>query len=244
MPVLNEACELDAGTYIARLDADDTAFPDRLERQVAFLNERPGVVLVGGSMRLMNADGTHLRDSILPLKYSNILVELADYCYFFHSSVMFRRSAWRRLGGYRATLLHAEDYALWLRMAENYEVRNLPWFMGRFRTHSGQISRLQREQQVISAYVSHAAARVRQSGRPDPCGSVDLATRDLAIKLGTSESDINAAILKAHLRVAYSASRNFRAGEFATALHAAARYFLRYGGWSRRADTARPKPKM
>ncbi len=83
MPVLNEACELDAGTYIARLDADDTAFPDRLERQVAFLNERPGVALVGRSMRLMNADGTHLRDSILPLKYSNILVELADYCCFF-----------------------------------------------------------------------------------------------------------------------------------------------------------------
>ena len=244
VPILNEACELAQGSYIARLDADDAAFPDRLERQVAFLDDNPQVALLGGAMRLMNAEGKHVRDAIPPLEYSMLRDELGRYNCFFHSSVMFRKSVWQSLRGYRQTLLHSEDYDLWLRMAENHEVRNLPWFMGRYRMHTGQISRLQREQQVISSYVARTAAEIRKSGRPDPCDGVDLATRDLAIQIGVPEELINAAILEGHVKMAYSSCLNLRPGDFVMSVYGAARYFLKHGGRLRRSATARYKPKM
>jgi len=244
VPALNEACELAIGTYIARLDADDTAFPDRLERQVAFLDEHPGIALLGGSMRLMKHDGTHIRDAFPPLGHREIVVALADYNCFFHSSVMFRRSAWRDLGGYRAALLHAEDYDLWLRMAEKYEVRNLPWFMGRFRLHESQISLTQREQQVISTYACREAAKVRAAGKPDPCDSVELATREFLIDLGMDAEQLNAAILEAHLGVAYASGRTLRLDALLHSLYAAGRYFAQHGGRLKRAITRRYKPRM
>lgn len=244
VPAMNEACELAAGDYIARLDADDTAFPDRLERQVSFLDEHPNVVLLGGSMRFIKQDGTHSRDSIPPLEHNRIVTELADYNCFFHSSVMFRRSVWECLGGYRAALLHAEDYDLWLRMAERYEVRNLPWFMGRFRLHENQISRTQREQQVISTYACREAAKARADGRPDPFDSVDLATRELLLELGMSPEQLNSAVLEAHVRVAYNASRSFRIDGMFRSLYAAGRYCAQHGGTLKRAITRRHKPRM
>src|SRR5262249_10266218 len=46
---LNQACEQARGEYIARMDADDVAIPDRLVRQVAFMDAHPEVAVLGGT---------------------------------------------------------------------------------------------------------------------------------------------------------------------------------------------------
>lgn len=178
---LNEGCELAAAPYIARLDADDIAFPDRLERQVAFLDGHPQVALLGGGMRTVNEDGDRLGDYVPPLEHALIVPRMADYNCFHHSSVMFRKSAWRQLGGYRAAVIHAEDYDLWLRMSENYEVRGLTWLMGCYRVHSDQISANYSRQQAISASAARAAARLRRSGACDPLDSVEAGDQPEAL---------------------------------------------------------------
>jgi glycosyltransferase involved in cell wall biosynthesis len=242
--VLNEGCREAKARYIARLDADDVALPDRLDRQVAFLDEHPDVALLGGGMTFIREDGTPFRDSIPPLDHDLIVLHLSDYNCFYHSSVLFRRSAWQCLGGYRDTLRHAEDYDLWLRMSERYQVGNLPSLLGCYRSHDDRVSITHREQQIMSAYAARAAAKIRRSRAFDPCDSVKAVTRDFVIQLGIDESQINAAILQAHLRVAFRDARNLRLRQAAGAVRVALQYFWKHGGGLHWAETARYKPRM
>jgi glycosyltransferase involved in cell wall biosynthesis len=57
---LNQAIELARGRYLARMDADDIAYPDRLARQVAFMQTHPDVDLVGAAMMVFEGDGVPL----------------------------------------------------------------------------------------------------------------------------------------------------------------------------------------
>jgi glycosyltransferase involved in cell wall biosynthesis len=58
---LNKGLKLARGEYIARMDDDDIAFPERLEKQVRFLNEHVNVGLVGGSDITINGVGDEIR---------------------------------------------------------------------------------------------------------------------------------------------------------------------------------------
>src|ERR1700680_300023 len=57
---LNVGINLAAGKYIGRMDADDVALPRRLEQQVTFMEQHPGVVLLGGAVELISAAGQRL----------------------------------------------------------------------------------------------------------------------------------------------------------------------------------------
>lgn len=70
LPVrLNMGVSLAQGEFIARMDADDVAFPERLERQVAFLIEHPDVDLMATSALLV--DGNNIPIGVLPTKRSH-----------------------------------------------------------------------------------------------------------------------------------------------------------------------------
>jgi hypothetical protein len=99
------------------MDGDDIALPDRLERQVAFLDRHPEVAVLGGSAILIGADGTPFLTASCPLHDSEIKAVLARSNPFTHSTVVMRRAALDAVGLYRPAAMHAENY-LWLRMAE------------------------------------------------------------------------------------------------------------------------------
>lgn len=121
IPTLNLGLEACRGPYIARLDADDLAHPERLALQAAFLDAHPEVTLVS-----CLAEGfplANVREGFrLYLEWLNSLISDAEIrreifveSPFPHPSVMFRAAFVRELGGYEE---HgwAEDYDLWLRM--------------------------------------------------------------------------------------------------------------------------------
>jgi hypothetical protein len=73
---------------------------------------------------------------------------------------------------------HAEEYDLWLRMAERYELANLADVLPYYRVHAGQLTTWNLKQQVLSALAARAAARIRRDTGQDPplaadCVSVD-----------------------------------------------------------------------
>jgi glycosyltransferase involved in cell wall biosynthesis len=97
---------------IARMDADDIAFPDRLQRQFDVLSTSSDMVLLGTMSETIDRDGRRLR----PHDFARIARNAAS-APFAHASIMFRRDAFDRVGGYRAECDHWEDLDFYLRMA-------------------------------------------------------------------------------------------------------------------------------
>jgi hypothetical protein len=97
---------------IARMDADDVSTPDRLERQLDLLARHPEAVLVGSVWEGIDRDGKLVREADCSKVGENGFAAP-----FAHGSVMFRRQAFRRAGGYRLETAYWEDLDLFLRIA-------------------------------------------------------------------------------------------------------------------------------
>jgi glycosyltransferase involved in cell wall biosynthesis len=163
----NCGCRQARAEFIARLDADDLALPERLELQLQFLSRNDDVALLGGSALLMNEQGEVFGEDEVQTADSELCQELELWCPFYHSTVMFRKLAVEAVGGYRRGLEHAEDYDLWRRIAERYAVANLTEFIGKYRISPRQGSAAYVRAISSGLVAVRAAARDRRAGRPD-----------------------------------------------------------------------------
>jgi hypothetical protein len=156
---LNQGLGLARGKYIARLDADDASLPERLERQVALLEARPDVGLVGCPVIYMDPDGQDVGvQRIYTDDYHRALLNM-DFCWE-HSAVMFRADCVAEVGPYREAFRYAQDYDLWLRIAERFGMFSLSEPLVKLRLHPDAISITRRVQQ--RAYVLLALELARQ----------------------------------------------------------------------------------
>jgi glycosyltransferase involved in cell wall biosynthesis len=137
----NQALREARGEFLAILDADDLAEPNRLARQVAFLRGRPEVDLVGSGILVIDPEGRPCGCRRFPTDHAAIVRALRRIVPFCHSSVLARRTVLLRAGGYRASEpVAAEDFDLWCRLArQGARFANLPEPMTRYRIHPGQI---------------------------------------------------------------------------------------------------------
>lgn len=108
----NRVVALATAPLIARMDADDLSMPDRLERQVKVLSDRPDVGLVGTLSELLAPDGRVLRGP----DYWR-LARRSWSAPFPHGSIMFRRSLFDAVGGYREQCAYWEDLDFFRRAA-------------------------------------------------------------------------------------------------------------------------------
>jgi glycosyltransferase involved in cell wall biosynthesis len=125
---LNRGLELASGYFIARQDQDDISLPDRLEKQVSFLEQNPSVALLGTGHIRINQDGKRLYTRWSPSEENHLEIcwRLLTDNVFAHSSVVFRRDiVWQELGGYNGTIVIAQDYDLWSKIARRHEVHIL-----------------------------------------------------------------------------------------------------------------------
>jgi glycosyltransferase involved in cell wall biosynthesis len=181
---LNAGCAEATAPVIARMDADDVALPDRLERQLAFLDANPDVALAGGGIVLVDEAGREFDREPAPAVPS--LVERNDLV---HGTVVMRTEAFRELGGYR--LDQAEDYDLWLRFQERHGVAAVDELVIRYRFHPGQFSVTKLERQALGALCVRAAARTRRAGQPDPLDGVERLDEVVATRLGVARAEID-----------------------------------------------------
>jgi hypothetical protein len=153
---LNRGLALARGDLIARHDADDVSEPERLARQVAFLDAHPDAALVGSCYRKIDDSGAPLGDRALPLDHDRIRWALHFYCPFIHSAVVFRADVIQALGGYDETFVYAQDYDLWSRVAAAHRVANLAEMLVRYRIGAATLTATIGEQ---SGEVPRVAAR-------------------------------------------------------------------------------------
>jgi glycosyltransferase involved in cell wall biosynthesis len=123
---LVRALDLARAPLVARLDADDLSLPERLARQRQFLDANPQVGLLGTGAREIDFEGHEVAIVRPPADDAAIRRALIRENPFVHSTVMMRRSALERAGGYDPAFPVAQDYDLWLRMARVTQLANLP----------------------------------------------------------------------------------------------------------------------
>jgi glycosyltransferase involved in cell wall biosynthesis len=166
---LNEALGLAEGGLLARMDADDVAAPERLERQAAYLAAHPECVAVGCRVLLVDQAGEPLIEPTVETDHEGILRELfkGHGGVIPHPGLMARASAVRALGGYRVEFEPAEDLDLYLRLADVGRLANLPEVLLKYRQHDRSVSYRRLEEQHRKATVAVAEALAR---RGDPAG--------------------------------------------------------------------------
>lgn len=192
---LGEACAAARGRFIARMDADDVAFPERLLRQATALESRPEVAVLGAAMQFLGRTGPIDRLLRHPCDPAGVRKALAQSNCIAHPTVMMRRDAYEAAGGYRPAFLHAEDYDLWLRIGERHALANLPDPLLHYRVHEGQISFAHLADQVTYALAARAAARLRGAGQADPTEGKGSISRQDLLRMGEREAVIDETIL-------------------------------------------------
>ena len=138
---LNRAIRISQGEYVAHMDADDVSLPERLEKQVVFLDSHPKVGLVGSMAIELNELIDQERKISLPTTNQEIRRAMAYYVPIIHSSVMIRRSVFKDIGLYNEAYTYSEDTELWVRIASKYEVVNLQDTLIKKRIHKNQYFR-------------------------------------------------------------------------------------------------------
>src|SRR3954447_17567239 len=141
-PALNEMIGLARGRYLARMDADDISMPERFAKQVEYLEAHPECVIVGSRVMLMDPYGSPVAETGHKLTHEEIEHQLLTESGWamVHPSVMMRREAVERVGGYDKRWRHCEDHDLFLRLTEVGEAANLPDVLLWYRRHYASIN--------------------------------------------------------------------------------------------------------
>jgi glycosyltransferase involved in cell wall biosynthesis len=173
---LNTGIGMAAGRYIARHDAQDISAPERFAKQAAFLDAYADVALVGSQVEWIDSAGAVVREFAYPTRYEAIVERMREKNSFGHGAVMIRRAALESVGLYREAFLLAQDYDLWLRISERFEVANLSevLYRMRFSTRMASIAR-NGEQNAYAALARRLAGERSAVGNEST--NLDLAAR-------------------------------------------------------------------
>lgn len=132
----NELVSLARGKFLAIMDSDDVALPDRLAQQVAFLEQHPEVVWVGGAFDLIDRKGRRLTRISLVEQDDDIRHLLQKgQVNFLHPTAMLRRQSVLQVGGYDEAFPLAEDLDLWLRLSQVGKLASIKEAVVQYRIH-------------------------------------------------------------------------------------------------------------
>lgn len=200
----NAGCFLAQGRYLAIMDADDISVLDRLALECEFMESHPAVGLVGGGTEWIDATGTFLCRNHFPTANKDLQVALLTESPFSQPTVFMRREAFISVGGYRAAFAPAEDYDLWLRIAERFEVANLQAMLLKYRIHPKQVSVARWKAQALCAIGARVSAAARRKGEKDHLDGLRSITPETLNGLGITDHIQQTTIARGYL----SAIRN------------------------------------
>jgi hypothetical protein len=198
---LNRGCGVARGKYIARMDADDLAMEDRLKVQVETMEMNPEVCVLGSAVEFIDAAGKKMTISRYhPTESCEIQRALLDQNVIWHPTVLIRAAILAFVGGYR-NIPDAEDYDLWLRVADHdhAQLKNLSVPLLKYRVHQSQGSVTRCRKQVFGALACQASAVARRSGRPDPLAAANELTPETLSRMGISKVSIDTMLARGYL---------------------------------------------
>ena len=167
-------CAAARGEYVARHDAGDISCPTRFEKQAAALDADAAVTFVSSFTEYIGPEGEPLfihRGRELAAQPVNILDPGSPHGVIdgpiSHGSVMFRRDAYERAGGYRQEFYYGQDWDLWYRLAAVGKYQCVQEVLYQMRVTPDGISGTARKAQLAISALSEEAMRVRMAGGSD-----------------------------------------------------------------------------
>lgn len=148
---LNIALRHAEGIYIARMDADDIALPERFKKQVAFLDAHPEIGMVGTAYEWIDEAGNVLGSRKIVTEPTELQKKLIHKNQFMHGSVMIRKTLIDQACGYDERYRKTQDYDLWLRLSRTCQFANLPEVLMQKRVTKGMISFKSEKEQIRCA---------------------------------------------------------------------------------------------
>jgi len=168
----NEAFARARGRFIAIHDADDISEPERLQRQLAYLEQHPDVAVVATYGLVVDEHGREmelLEPPLDPRAIREYAFERGNPCV--HASILFRAGVLQRVKGYDPRFHTAHDHDLVLRILEHFQLANLPEPLYRVRRHSRSLSALYIMQQRAYAELARDMSRARRAGEDPDTGA-------------------------------------------------------------------------
>ncbi|MCD4753853.1 MAG: glycosyltransferase [Anaerolineaceae bacterium] len=149
---LNKGIKLARGRFIARMDADDISFPERLQIQYDYMIANPTCAILGTWANIIDESGNLISTWRMPTSNEFIKWNLIWQNTFIHTSVMIRKSVFTNCEPYHEGYHYAEDYELWERMSLNFRMENLPEIYVEHRIHTESIGSREAEAQFSNKY--------------------------------------------------------------------------------------------
>ncbi|MFH0891451.1 MAG: glycosyltransferase [Candidatus Falkowbacteria bacterium] len=149
---LNRGISAARGEYIARMDQDDICYPERLEKQYVFMNDRQDVGVVGTGIILMNGAGDTFDKRAKPAEHYLIKWRCFFSVPIFHPTVIARADILKN-NPYDQNFEYCEDIELWSRLIfkKNIEFANLPDYLLRYRIHGASMTKIRTNDQAIKS---------------------------------------------------------------------------------------------
>lgn len=146
---LNHGLSLASGKYIARQDADDVSYPERIRQQFDTMESHPEIILLG-----TNSDDVFENGFTTPWgHYTDDELECVVFqrTPFPHTSVMMRTEIARELGGYDERFRTSQDLEFWMRFATAGKISMLPEALVKRKVGNSSISAKRRWRQFYDA---------------------------------------------------------------------------------------------
>jgi len=147
---LNFGLSIAKSEIVARMDADDIAFSDRLHIQYEYLLKNPEVVAVGCWITLFKDNHDEIGVHKYPAEFECLRSEFTFNNSLPHPGVMYRKSAVEFLGGYTNDYPYAEDWDLWLRLIRSHNISNIQQPLLYYRIHDRSVSHQHSASQSLS----------------------------------------------------------------------------------------------
>ena len=149
--ILNQWIKLSQGKYLARIDDDDIwVDPDKLQKQVDFMEQNPDYGLCGTSVITIDQEGNEIakqKSRTTDIEIRNTILQSNQLA---HPSIMIRKSVLEQSGVYDPGFNMAEDYELWCRIGRVSKFYNLPDYGLKYRINLNSISNKNRKKQRLA----------------------------------------------------------------------------------------------